>query len=157
MNLQKNYPFLILIFLQLFLLIQLKFTFWPEMILYPYLMLHNFVLFKDIINPYFPLLSVILWLYFQVVGLSILNLKILTWLVILISDGALIYSMRFFYKKRRDQLISLLVFILLQIYFGGNGLWFELMLAPFILLSLILVYFYPQNLKKIIISAILFS
>ena len=117
---------IILVSFHLFLLINLRFTAWPEMILYPWLQSQGFKLYQDIINPYTPGLLLTLFAWFKLVGFSLLNLKLLTWLTIIVID-LLIFSIA--------GLPALIFFILLQPIFDGNGLWFDLFLAPILLLA----------------------
>ncbi len=125
---------LILLFIHLILLINLRFEAWPEMLVYPYLMNRGFLLYRDIINPYPPLLNGFLSLVFTLVPISINNLKVITWLIILFSD-LLIYLIA---KKRygsTSALIALAFFIVFQPLLDGNGLWFDLALVPLLLLA----------------------
>jgi len=117
---------IILVSFHLFLLINLRFTAWPEMILYPWLQSQGFKLYQDIINPYTPGLLLTLFSWFKLVGFSLLNLKLLTWLTIIVID-LLIFSIA--------GLPALIFFILLQPIFDGNGLWFDLFLTPILLLA----------------------
>ena len=49
--------FSLAVLLHVFLLTNTKLTLWPEMVVYPYLLNKDFILYKDIINPYQPVLS----------------------------------------------------------------------------------------------------
>lgn len=140
--------FVVLIFIisiQLFLLFNSRFTVWPEMILYPWLMNHDYLLYRDIINPYFPLLSIILDFYFKIAGVSVINLKILTYTVIVFCDLVVFWVSWKLSKNLSKSLLAVFIYILLQYSLGGNGLWFELFLSPFLVLS---IYGLQSEVKK---------
>lgn len=128
---------LLVLFLCLFhilLLTQLSYTVWPEMMLYPWLMNNGFNLYKDIVNPYLPGLSWFLWLYFKLFGFSIINLKLLTWGIIFFLDLLIFLLAKNLFNKR-IALLALIIFIIGQPMLEGNGLWFDLVLAPLLLLA----------------------
>ncbi|EKD90254.1 MAG: hypothetical protein ACD_31C00064G0001 [uncultured bacterium] len=143
---KKNFLFFsVIVGIQLIVLINSKFTVWPEMILYPWLINNKFDLYKDIINPYFPLLPLVLAKYFSILGISILNLKLFTYTVIILSD-LLVFLISKKLSSSVKALGVLIAYCLLQFSFGGNQLWFELALTPF---ALAYVYFLiGKNPKK---------
>src|SRR3989344_731605 len=126
---------LILLLLHTVLLINTQFTLWPEMVVYPYLINNDFLLYKDIINPYPPLLIWFLTLFAKIFGYAPLSYQILTWAVILIIDLSIYTITGKLFKKRFYQLVSTLFFVILSIPFGVNGLWFDLVQVPLILWS----------------------
>ncbi len=128
----------VLITIQLLVLFNSQYTVWPEMIIYPWLMNHGFLLYKDIINPYFPLLSLILSGYFSVFDTSVINLRIFTYIIIVLTDLAIFWSIWRISGSLKKSLLGVLIYSLLQYSQGGNGLWFELVLAPLLILSLTL-------------------
>ncbi len=121
---------------QVIILAQTRFTAWPEMLLWPYLILKGWLPYKDIAIAHTPLLITDLSIFFKFFGLGLLQLKIYTWLIILFTDGLL-----YFVSKKlwgiKAALASLLVYIPLQLFYDGNGLWFDLALAP----SALLIYY----------------
>lgn len=120
--------------LHLALLINLRFEAWPEMLIYPYLLKNGFLLYQDIINPYVPLFTGFLYGVFSLIPLNLQNLKLLTWVIILVSDLLIFHIAR----KRYDHtpaVIALFFFILVQPLLDGNGLWFDLALVPILLLA----------------------
>ena len=124
----------LLFIVHIFLLVNLRFEAWPEMLVYPYLLQKDFLLYRDIINPYLPLFTGFLHLFFSVVGLSLTNLKLLTWAIIALSDGLIFWIVRKRYGKKAA-LFALSFFIIFQPLLDGNGLWFDLALAPILLLA----------------------
>jgi len=136
---------LFLLLTHLFLLFNLRFEAWPEMILYPWLMSKGFSLYQDIINPYLPFLSWILFFFFKITSFTVLNLKILTWILILLTDLLVFYLSLRLWKKTKIAFFSLIFFIFWQPYLNGNGLWHDLATTPFLLLAF---YFFYQFLSK---------
>jgi hypothetical protein len=122
--------------IHLLLLSRLKFTAWPEMTLWPYLMLKGWLPYRDIAIAHTPLLFIDLIIVYGLFGVGLWQLKIYTWLLILLTDGLLFWII----KKLWDEkvaLLSLAFYIPLQLFYEGNGLWFDLALAP---MALIIFY-----------------
>jgi hypothetical protein len=136
----KNWKISLIVILgvHLFLLTQLKFTAWPEMLLWPYLLIHGLLPYKDVAMAHTPNLIVELAIVFKLIGVGIVQLKIYTWVLIIITDF-LVYWISSKIWNRKIALISAISFVLLQIFFDGNGLWFDSMLAPLALLTFYLV------------------
>lgn len=130
---------ILLLLIHLLLLINLQFTAWPEMLSYPYLLSKGLNLYKDIALPYQPLLPVFQSFYFGIFGYNLLSLKLLTWGVILFSDILIFLISIKLISKKFLAYLPLLLFIFLQTFFQGNGLWFDLALTPFVLLA---IYFF---------------
>lgn len=141
MNKVKYYYGLLFLLLTLHLLILLctQFIAWPEMFSYAYLLNKGYLLYKDIINPYPPLLSWVLQFYYKIAGINLLSLKIITYLFILITD-IFIYRITVKIANKQVGLIALLLYVLLQISFEGNGLWLDLALTPVLLLAFFVFY-----------------
>ncbi|MBI2309940.1 hypothetical protein HYU89_03490 [Candidatus Collierbacteria bacterium] len=123
-----------LIAVHLLILVQLRFEVWPEMMLMPYLMKNGFELYRDMIAPWTPGLMWILAGWFWLTGLTLWNLKVLTWLII-ISTDILIYLIVAKHWGKAAGIISLISFMLFQPLFDGNGLWFDLVVVPLLLLA----------------------
>lgn len=140
---------------QILLLINSRFTVWPEMILYPWLMTQGFELYKDIVNPYTPFLSLVLAWYFQVFGTNIINLKIFTYILIILANLLVFWGAYKLSNDSKKGLLASFIYVLLQYSYGGNGLWFELALAPFLTAGLLIIYLDSQNKLKLVIAGIL--
>lgn len=128
-----------LLLIHFIILLKIQFIAWPEMLSYPYLLSKGYQLYTDIINPYTPLLSLVLLFWYKIFGLSLLSLKSITYLNILICDILLFWVIK---KNFNDKYASgtLLIYIFLQPVFEGNGLWFDLALTPlFIFLYYLLI------------------
>ena len=118
----------------LLLLANLRFEAWPEMLVYPYLLDHGFKLYQDIINPYAPIFTGFLYFFFKVFGLSLSNLKLLTWGIIFASD-IIIYRIASRRYGHIAGLLALSFFVIFQPLLDGNGLWYDLALTPVLLLA----------------------
>ena len=123
-----------------------RFTLWPEMVVYPFLLNNGFLLYKDIINPYPPFLSGFLTTFSRVFGYNPLPYQILTWAIILIIDIIIFTITKKIFQKTSHALMSTLFFIILSIPFSINGLWFDLVQTPITLIAF--YYFYKFIVSK---------
>ena len=131
----------ILMLLHLALLVTTQFTAWPEMLFWPYLLLKCWLPYRDIGIAHSPLLVVELTAFYNLLGVGILQQKIASWLVPLLTDCLLIY---FFGKLFgiKKALLALAFYILFQVYYDGNGIWFDHALAVF---SITIFYFLEKK------------
>lgn len=118
---------------QIIILVQTRFTAWPEMLLWPYLILKGWLPYKDIAIAHTPFLFTDLSFFYKILGIGLLQLKIYTWIIILLTDGILYYLVKKLWGIK-EALVGLLVYIPLQFFYDGNSLWFDLALAPLALL-----------------------
>lgn len=134
----KKY-WLVLIFLavHLFFLVNLQFTAWPEMLSYAYLRNHGFLIYKDMIHPYPPLLTMGLSWVYALFGYQLWVLQAVAWTVILASGILVFLITREITKSDKLALISLGGYVFLQPFLEGNMLWFDLAIIPPILLGLL--------------------
>ncbi|MDO8503199.1 MAG: glycosyltransferase family 39 protein [bacterium] len=140
---RKTYLLLaVLLGIQLFFLINLQFTAWPEMFSYAYLRNNGFLLYKDMIHPYPPLLTMGLSYIYSIFGYSLNILQSVAWLTILTSTLLVFLVARQFTKKDDLALIATAVYVFLQPFLEGNMLWFDTAIVPAILLGL---YFALRN------------
>lgn len=142
---------LIIGFIELLALIKLKFTAWPEMLAWPYLNIYGWQYYKDIAVAHTPLMLSTLSGYYRIFGVGILQLKIFTWLIVLIF-GALVYLFTSKFLGKKIAMLSLVLFFVWQIFFEGNGLWFDLFMAIFAFVS-----FYFVQKKKYLWAGIFWS
>ncbi|HCM37659.1 MAG: hypothetical protein UV61_C0002G0212 [Candidatus Gottesmanbacteria bacterium GW2011_GWB1_43_11] len=142
--------------LQILISFNLKFTAWPEMLAYPYLLKNGYRLYTDIINPYPPLLPVILMELGQWWGTTVGMLRLVTLSVILISDLSFWWLSRKYFT-RFVSFILVVIFSWLQWVFDANGLWFDLVVVPFAIWAF--AYFYEfrkaQKIRNILAAALL--
>ena len=122
--------------LQLFFLANLQFTAWPEMFSYAYLRNHDFLIYRDMIHPYPPLLTIVLsWIY-TIFGYHLWVLKAAAWTVAISTSVLVFLITKEITKKNQSALISLGLFVFFQPFLEGNMLWFDLAIMPSLLLGL---------------------
>lgn len=134
-----------ILLIHLVLLFFTRFTLWPEMVVYPYLLNHGFSLYRDIINPYPPLLAFKLSVFSGLFGYQPVPYQIITWLLILIIDIAIFLGAAKITKSAKTALLSTIFFVILSIPFGINGLWYDLVQTPLIIVA---VYFFARHFDK---------
>jgi len=142
----------LVLMIHLILLISLRFIAWPEMMLWPYFIIKGLLPYQDIAIAHNPLLIFDLTIFYKIFGISLFNLKLYTWILILITDLLIYWVAEKLTKNKAIAIFSLLFFVLWQPYFEGNGLWFDLALAP-----LALLFFYFLWSKEYLWSGILFG
>lgn len=142
MRLLNKYWFVVLLFLvgsHLLFLTKLKFTAWPEMLLWPYLLVEGQMPYKDIAIAHTPLLVVALSVFYKLFETGILQLKVFTWLFVIATDLLLFYVTSKIWNKRIS-LAILAGYVFLQLLYDGNALWFDLALVPLSLIEFYLIY-----------------
>ncbi|MBX4205631.1 DUF2029 domain-containing protein [Candidatus Microgenomates bacterium] len=117
----------------------MKFTAWPEMLSYPYLVNHGFKLYSDFIHPYPPGLTLSLATIYSLFGYKLIILKLTTWVTILVSDLLIYLIIKKLTKKQIYPIIGVSIFVLTQPFLEGNMLWFDLAIVPFILFALLML------------------
>lgn len=132
---KKILALLSLLSIHLFFLVNLRFTAWPEMVSYPYLLNNGFKLYSDFIYPYPPLLTLLLAMVFKLFGYKLLVLKIFTWVLILASDLLIFTIVHKLTRSFKLSVISLAFYVVTQTFLEGNQLWFDLAIVPFVLLG----------------------
>ncbi|HKB88283.1 MAG TPA: hypothetical protein VKC53_01400 [Patescibacteria group bacterium] len=145
----KKFPSLLVIILalHLFLLLKLKFTAWPEMLLWPYLIVHGLLPYRDIAIAHTPNLLIILSLIYKVFGVGVFQLKIYTWAVIIFTDFLLFWVINklsnknsLLFNSKKVAIIAVSLFVFWQVFYDGNGLWFDSMIAPISLFVFFLIH-----------------
>jgi hypothetical protein len=122
-----------LMILHLWLLINLQFTVWPEMMSYPYFYNGGFRLYTDFIYPYTPLLTWVLAGLYRLFGYKALVAQTLTWGLILVTDWLVYLIVKRLVKKDEVALISVLIYVLVQPALEGNMIWFDVVVVTPIL------------------------
>lgn len=124
---EKNKVLLfVLLGVHLFFLVNLRFTAWPEMFSYAYLKNSGFLLYKDIIHPYPPLLTLVLSYVYRVFGYSLIVLQTVSWLTILASSVLVFLTSQKITKNENIALFTLGIYVLLQPFLEGDMLWFDI-------------------------------
>lgn len=131
----KNYILLVgILAAHLALLIKLKFTAWPEMLIWPYLMIKGWLPYTDIAIAHTPLMLFDLSIIYKLFGVGVLPLKAFTWALIIFSDILVFWVFKKLWNFR-IAFSALLAFIFLNLFFDGNGLWFDLYMGVLAFLS----------------------
>lgn len=146
-----NLFLIIILAFHLLLLFRLKFTAWPEMLLWPYLMLHGLLPYKDIAIVHTPNLIVDLAVFYKLFGVGFDQLKYFTWALILISDLTVFLVVKKLWSEK-IAVLSTFSFVILSLLFDVNGLWFDLLLTP---LSLILFFLIKK--KKFFVAGAIWA
>lgn len=133
--------FLLPLIITLVLLLSTRFTAWPEMTAWPYLINEGWMPYKDIAIAHTPLLLFVLSGVYKLFGNGILQLQIFTWAIVFLTTG-LVYFVTLKIHSKRISLVASLIFPFLFIAYEGNGLWFDLVLAP---LFLIIYYLFVKE------------
>lgn len=142
--------FFLLILVHLFILSKTRFTAWPEMILWPYFLLKGLLPYRDIAMAHNPLLIFDLAFFYKFFGVSLLSLKVYSWLLVLTTDFLLFFVAKKIIRNFQTALLVLAFYVFWQPYFEGNGVWFDLVLAP-----LAVLIFYSLHQKKLFLAGIL--
>lgn len=126
----KNWRIFLIILLcfHLVLLYLLKFTAWPEMLLWPYLMIHGWLPYVNIAIAHTPLMLVKLAFFYKIFGVGVIQLKIFTWILVFVLDLLVFWIAKKLWNVK-TALITLGSFAVWQVFFDGNGLWFDLFMA----------------------------
>lgn len=150
---KKKYYLLLagIISIHLLLLVVLKFTAWPEMLLWPYLMKIGWLPYRDIAIAHTPFLITILSLFYRIFGVGIIQLKIFTWILIVGSDLLVFWIIKKLWNQK-IAFLSLVAYTLLLVFYDGNGLWFDLFMGVFAFIS-----FYFVEKKKYFLTGIFWA
>ena len=151
MNFVKKFWLLLLMLLglHLLLLINLQFTAWPEMFSYAFLRNNGFLLYKDMVYPYPPVLVLGLSILYKLFGYKLIVLKLATWAIILVSDILIFLIVKKVTSRSLLAVGSLLFYVLTQPFLSGNQLWFDLAILPPVLLG---TFFFLD--KKYLLSGV---
>lgn len=154
----------LLLLFHLLLLASTRFTLWPEMIIYPYLLANGFSLYRDIINPYMPFFIYFLVLLEKLFRVNPIYFQAFTWAVILAIDilifiiaKKLTAKNKQSFSANRDATAAVAFFVIFSIPFSVNNLWFDLIQTPFIIMSYYFFYRFlqdPSDKKSLFYSSI---
>jgi hypothetical protein len=125
-----------LILTHLLVLSSTQFIDWPELLLYPFLIAHGFTLYTKLLIPYQPLPLFMLVGFFKLTGFSVQSLRLFQLVWIIITD--LVFSITVFKltSSHKITLLGLGLYILLAPAAEGNGLWFDMLALPFLLVGI---------------------
>ena len=135
----------------LFLLFYLKFTAWPEMSLWSYLITKGWMPYRDIAIAHTPLAIFDLAIFYKIFGVGILQLKIFTWVLILFSDALVFFVVKKLWNKK-TAFLSLIFYIPWMLFYDGNGLWFDLYMGVLVFCS-----FYFARSKRWVLTGVFWA
>lgn len=143
-RIRPDFWLLVIIGVQLFFLVNLRFTAWPEMLSYAYLRNHGFLLYSDMVHPYPPLLTLILSFLFSFLGSHVWVLQIVAW-SLAASNSLIIYWIFTKIDKQKWGLVAATVYALLQPFLEGDMLWFDFAISTPLLLGFLFCLAWQKN------------
>jgi hypothetical protein len=139
---------------QLFLLANLQFTAWPEMLSYPYLKNSGFALYKDMIHPYPPILTTILGGLYKIFGYRLEVLQFFTWGLSLLSTVVIYALVKTLTKKEWTALSGATTYAIFQPHLEGNMMWFDnAMVTPVLAGLLFTIHFLDKKKTQYLVLA----
>jgi hypothetical protein len=120
----------------LFILYSTPFINWPEMLLYPWLVIRQRMnLFTEAVITYPPGSILALGALFEIFGYSLPSARLIAYLFIVFIDITVYIIVRKITGRRSTGTGAVLLFTLCTVFFEGNTLWFETMMTPLYLVS----------------------
>lgn len=126
---------ILLLGLHFFPLVNLQFTAWPEMFSYPYLRNNGFLIYKDMIHPYPPILTMGLSWVYSLFGYQLWVLKVVAWMAVIVSDILVFIITRSITRRDAPAFFATAAYVFLQPFLDGNMLWFDIAIVVPILLG----------------------
>ena len=136
----KKINFLLIIGLQILLLNVTQFVAWPEMLYEPYLMNNGLTIYKNITIAHAPLLLFLLQIFFKIFGSPLIAIKAFTLFLAIITGWFTHLVCLKIFKKEKIATLAWIFYILFHLYFEGNGIWFDHLVALFSLASFYFFY-----------------
>ncbi len=146
----------VMVFIIIFFSLHTQHTGWIEMLIYPYLANHGFLLYKDLIDPHTPILVWILQFLTESFGYTPSLLIVLTILISIVNSLLIYVFTKKISKDGKKACLAAGFYILWFFYFEGNGLWFELFQTPFIIITYYYwrLFFIDKNKINLIIASL---
>lgn len=142
----------VLMIVHIVILLNLNFTAWPEIFSFPYLFNNGFDLYKDMVHPYTPLLTILLSFLYKLFGYNVWVVKLFTYFLILVNDILIFKITSKITKNTRWGIFAVIFYILTQSFLDGNQLWFDFAMSTPILVGSLLIL----N-KKYFLSGVAFA
>ncbi len=120
---------------------------WSEMLLYPWFLTKGLLYYRDIVLAYVPGAYYLLFVLYKLLGFTVSSERIIAYGFILLTDVLVYVASKRLTKNKWFAAASLAFFIFWQPIFYGNTIWYETILAPIYLLTLLAVssYFEKPN------------
>ena len=125
-----------LMIIHIIILMNLQFTAWPETFSFPYLFNSGFDLYKDMVHPYTPLLTMSLSFLYKLFGYNVWVVKLFTYFLILVNDLLIFKITSKLTKESKWGIVAVIFYCLTQPFLEGNQLWFDFAISTPILLGL---------------------
>ncbi|MEK7169180.1 MAG: hypothetical protein AAB778_04160 [Patescibacteria group bacterium] len=128
-----------LVIVHIVILLNLKFTAWPEIFSFSYLFNNGFDLYKDMVHPYTPLLTLLLSFLYKLFGYNVWVVKLFTYLLVLINDLLIFKITIKLTNKSKWGIFAVIFYVLTQSFLDGNQLWFDFAISTPILFCIWLI------------------
>ena len=155
---EKIFPYIVglLIFIHIFILLQLMFFPYPELFIYSYLTDKGLLPYKQIIDQHFP---GVMFLPINLYSLGIDTLqemRMIYFALIISSDLIFTKILKKIFNKNVYMLLGFLLYIFWQIYFEGHVFWIESFITPLILLAFgfLLNFFENRRIRNLYFAAL---
>lgn len=129
----------VLLLTHIVLLLNLNFTAWPEIFSFPYLFNNGFDLYRDMVHPYTPLLTLLLSFLYKLFGYNVGVIKLFTYCLILINDLLIFKITTKLTNKSKWGILAVMFYVLTQSFLDGNQLWFDFAITTPTLLGIFLI------------------
>ena len=153
-------PICILLFaIHIYILLQLIFFLYPELLVYSFLTDKGLLPYKEIIDQHFPGLM-FLPVNLKTLGIdTVKEMRLLHLGLTVFSDILFVKLSGKLLKRKILVIISLIFYIFWQIYLEGHVLWIESFVTPLILMAFIYLYKFMRrrNASDIYMSALIFG
>ena len=155
---ERIFPYIVglLIFIHIFILLQLMFFPYPELFIYSYLTDKGLLPYKQIIDQHFP---GVMFLPINLYSLGIDTLqemRLVYFALIISSDLIFTKILKKIFNKNVYMLLGFLLYIFWQIYFEGHVFWIESFITPLILLAFgfLLNFFENRRIRNLYFAAL---
>ena len=155
---EKIFPYIVglLIFIHIFILLQLMFFPYPELFIYSYLTDKGLLPYKQIIDQHFP---GVMFLPINLYSLGIDTLqemRMIYFALIISSDLIFTKILKKIFNKNVYMLLGFLLYIFWQIYFEGHVFWIESFITPLTLLAFgfLLNFFENRRIRNLYFAAL---
>ena len=155
---ERIFPYIVglLIFIHIFILLQLMFFPYPELFIYSYLTDKGLLPYKQIIDQHFP---GVMFLPINLYSLGIDTLqemRMIYFALIISSDLIFTKILKKIFNKNVYMLLGFLLYIFWQIYFEGHVFWIESFITPLILLAFgfLLNFFENRRIRNLYFAAL---
>lgn len=134
-----------------FLSFSLPFTYWPEMLNWPFFLLSGWQPYQDFFMIHTPVLVYLLAGFFKILGQSGQTLHLFGALLLSMTTLLVALGPYWFTKKISAGILSGFLAVLFAVSFKGNHVWFETLLTPLLLLSCLFSLWYLKTERLVLV------